>query len=474
MEKPVKKNEEHIVNIIDNGYSGEGIAKIDNFTIFIPGAIKGEKIKILIVKVMTSNAFGKILEIIESSDKRVIPDCATYKRCGGCNLRHIQYGETLNIKRYIVQNLVNKTLKTKIQVNSVIGMKDPYHYRNKAQYPIGKNKNGEKVIGVFASRTHEIIPMNGCAIQKEISEEIAKYILEFIKEKNISVYDEKAGKGIFRHIVIRIGVKTNEIMCILVINSEKFDYESELIEKLINKYPNIKTIIKNVNKKNTNVILGDKNINIYGNGYITDILSEYKFKISPMSFYQTNPTQTEILYNLAIEKANLNGNETIFDLYCGIGAIGIFVSKYVKKVYGIEIVKEAIEDAKENSKINNITNSEFIAGDVETALTELIEKRKITADAIFVDPPRKGLDNKTIENILKIKPKKIIYISCNPATLMRDLSEFEQVYDILDIQPVDMFPFTRTHRKYSCFKIKINIIYKGVWYGANYRNNCRK
>ena len=438
----VEKNKEYIVNIIDNGYEGEGIAKIDDFTIFIPNAIKGEKVKILIVKVLTSYAFGKIIEIIKKSEFRIEADCNTYKRCGGCNLRHIDYNETLKIKQNNVQALINKTLETKIEAEKIIGMENPYHYRNKAQYPIGINKENKPVIGVFANRTHEIIPMEKCLIQSEISEKIAKSIYNFIIKNNISVYNEKTGKGLFRHIVIRKAFKTGEIMCTLVVNGSQIPKEKELVKELIQKYQDIKTIIKNINTKNTNVILGKENIKLYGDGYITDVLGECSFKISPLSFYQVNPVQTEILYNQAIQMAEITKQDTVFDLYCGIGTISIFMAKYAKKVYGIEIVEEAINDAKENAKINNIDNTEFIAGDVEKILDDLINNKKIIPDIVMIDPPRKGMDETSIKNLLKIKPKKIVYISCNPATLIRDLKQLELEYDIKKIQPVDMFPFT--------------------------------
>ena len=439
----MKKNEEYIVNIIDNGFEGEGIAKVDNFTIFIPGAIKGEKVKIVIVKVTTSFAYGKILEILEKSNDRVENiDCSTYKRCGGCNLRHIKYEETLKLKKNIVQNLVNKNLKEKIEVKDTIGMENPFNYRNKAQYPVGLDKEGNPVIGVFANRTHEVIEIKECMIQNKESEKIAKYICEFAKENNISVYNEEKQKGILRHIVIKVGVKTKEIMCVLVLNGRKINNEEKLVRELIEKFPTIKTIVKNINMQNTNVILGKENINIYGEGYIYDKLGDYTFKISPLSFYQINPIQTEKLYNLALEKAELAGKEILFDLYCGIGTIGIFMASKSKEVYGIEIVEQAIEDAKENCKINNITNAKYYAGDTEKLLTDLIEKQKIIPDVVVVDPPRKGLDKTTIENIKNIESKKLIYISCNPATLVRDLSYLEDKYEVKEIQPVDMFPFT--------------------------------
>lgn len=453
----IQKNQEYIVEIIDNGYEGEGIAKIDGFTVFVPGTIKGEKVKILIVKVLSSHAFGKALEILESSEARQEADCSTYKRCGGCNLRHIKYEETLKMKQNAVQSLVNKTLKNKVEVQKTIGMENPFHYRNKAQYPIGINKEGEAVIGVFAQRTHEVIPMEKCLIQNPKSEEIAKFVLQFIKDNKISVYNEKTGKGLFRHIVIKVGIKTNEIMCILVVNGKSIPKETKLIEELTTKFPQIRTIVKNINIKNTNVILGKENINIYGNGYIQDILGEYTFRISPLSFYQVNPVQAEKLYNLGVEMAQITKQDTVFDLYCGIGTITLFMSKYAKKVYGIEIVEEAIKAAKENAKMNKVDNTEFYAGDVEIVLDNLINNKGISADIVMFDPPRKGLDRNSINNILKIKPKKIVYISCNPATLIRDLAFFEDQYDIKTIVPVDMFPFTSNVECCSVLQLKQGI-----------------
>ena len=442
MEVPVKKNKEYLVEIIDQGFEGEGIAKIEGFTIFIEGAIKGEKCRILIVKVTSSHAFGKLVEILEKSKYRVEPDCATYKRCGGCNLRHIDYEETLNIKQNTVQNLVNKTLNNKIKVEMTVGMGNPYNYRNKAQYPVGFDKSGEPVMGVYAKRTHEIIPMRNCMIQNPVSEKIANVVLGFFIKNNIPIYNEKNGEGLLRHIVIKVGIKTHEIMCILVLNKKELKKEKELIKVLIREFPEIKTIVKNYNMKNTNVILGNENEVIYGDGYIYDELGDYTFKISPLSFYQINPIQTEALYNIAIEMADLKKTDTLFDLYCGIGTIGIFASPYVNRVYGIEIVKQAIEDAKENANMNNIRNIEFFAGDVEKVFENVLKEHNVKPDVIFVVPPRKGLDKHTIENILNIKPEKIVYISCNPASLVRDLKLLEESYEIKKIQPVDMFPFT--------------------------------
>ena len=450
----VEKNKEYIVEIIDTGYKGEGIAKIDDFAIFVPNAIKGEKIKIKILKVLTSYAFGKIIEIIEPSKNRLESDCSTYKRCGGCNLRHVKYDETLKIKQNLVQSLVNKTLKNKIKVKETIGMENPYYYRNKAQFPIGKDKENNVVMGVFANRTHEIIPIEECFIQNKEIQKLSKFILEFIKENDISVYDETSRKGLIRHIVTKIGIKTNEIMCIIVINGKEIPKEKELTMQIIKKFPNVKTIVKNINTKNTNVIMGEKNEKIYGDGYIEDKLGEYTFKISPHSFYQVNPVQAEKLYSIGVEAANINKEDVVFDLYCGIGTISLFMAKYAKKVYGVEIVEQAIKDAKENAKINNIKNTEFIAGDTQLILDDLINNKNIIPNVVMVDPPRKGLDNRSVENILKIMPNRFVYISCNPATLVRDLAKLEEMYEIKSIQPVDMFPFTSHVECVSVLELK--------------------
>ena len=454
---PVEKNKEYIVDIIDNGFQGEGIAKIEGFTIFIPNAIKSEKVKILIVKVLTSHAFGKITEIITPSKHRIESDCATYKRCGGCSLRHIKYEETLKMKQNAVQSLVNKTLKTKIQVQETLGMENPYHYRNKAQYPIGINKEAKPVMGVFANRTHEIIPIHKCLIQNEQTEKLAKFVFDFIVKNKISIYNEKTGKGLVRHIVTKIGIKTNQIMCVLVINGRDIPKEKELVEEIQAEFPNVKSIIKNINTKNTNVILGDKNIDLYGNGYIEDKLGNYTFKISPLSFYQVNPVQAEKLYLLGIDGANITKKDVVFDLYCGIGTISLFMSKFAKKVYGIEIVEEAVVAAKENAVINQVDNVDFIAGDVEKVLDDFVNAKGIIPEIIMVDPPRRGLDNTTIENILKVKPKRLVYISCNPATLVRDLAKLEELYDVKSIKPVDMFPFTSHVECVVAMKLKENL-----------------
>ena len=439
----MKKNEEFVTTIIDNGYQGEGIAKIDDVTVFVPNCIKGEKVKLKILKEKNNIAFGIVLEVVEKSQNRVdCIDCDTFFKCGGCTLRHMKYDYTIELKKKSVQTTLRKSLNKEININEVIKMDNPLYYRNKLQYPISIDKDGNYKMGVYTSRTHDIVQTDCCLIQNELIQKIANDIFAFIKQEKIEVYNEKDNTGGIRHLIIRIGKKTNEVLVTLVTNTEKIKKEKELVSFISNKYSEIKTIVKNINNKNTNVILGDKNIIIYGNGYIYDYIGDFKFKISAMSFYQVNPIQTERLYSKAIEYAELSGDETIFDLYCGIGTIGICASKKVKKLYGIETINDAIEDAKENARLNNLNNAEFFVGDVEKRLPDFIEEKNINPDVVFIDPPRKGCDEKVIDTLLQIKPQKIVYISCNPATLARDLKLLSQKYEINKLAICDMFPYT--------------------------------
>ena len=340
-------------------------------------------------------------------------------------------------------------LKNKVKVNETVGMENPTFYRNKAIYPVTQDKK----VGIFAKRSHNIIPINECKIQTKISQEISKYILDNWED---SIYDEETGKGLLRNIMVREGFKTDEIMLVLVQNGEKnvFETNSKLkIENVIKEFPKIKTIVINVNTEKTNVVLSRKNIIVYGDGTITDRLGEYEFKISPNSFYQINPVQTEKLYNLAIEGAKLKKDDILCDLYCGIGTIGIFASKYVKKVYGVEIVEEAIKDAKQNAEINKVDNIEFIQGDVEVAFNKMLDNG-VKPSVVIVDPPRKGLDNKTVQNLCNLKLDRLVYVSCNPATLMRDLQVLEDVYKIDSITPVDNFCYSSHIECVAVLKIK--------------------
>ena len=437
----MKKNEEYIVDIIDYGMNGEGIAKINGITVFVQGALKNEQCKIHITKVLSSHAFAKVIDLIKPSNARKEKDCKSFPRCGGCSLRHISYNETLEIKRLNVQTLVNKMFpENNIIVEKTIGMDTPLYYRNKAIYPI----NADKEIGMFASRSHNIIPFEECKIQTKLSQKIAKYI---VNNWNDSIYDEKTQRGLLRNIMIRESFNTNEVMCVIVQNGKKNIQNGKInsinIEELIKEFPSIKTVIININNKNTNVVLSDENIPIYGEGFIIDELCGYRFKISTNSFYQVNPVQTEKIYNLAIKEANLKKTDILCDLYCGIGTIGIVASKKAKKVYGIEVVEQAIKDARENARLNNIENIEFIQGDVEKSFNRLI-KENTKPDVVIVDPPRKGLDKTTIDDLNRLKLKKIIYVSCNPSTLVRDLKLMKEEYDVEKITPIDNFCYS-TH-----------------------------
>ena len=432
----VNKNEKYVVDIIDYGIDGEGIAKIDGFTIFVQNAMRGEKCEILILKVLKTHAFAKIVNIIEKSKYRVEPDCKTYKTCGGCSLRHIDYNETLVIKREKVQNLVNKSLKNSVMVEDTIGMDNVDYYRNKAIYPVCIDDNGNKNFGIYSARTHKVVPFEECFIQSENSQQIARYIID---NYNGTIYDEVNNTGSLRNIMIRFAKNTNEVMVVLIQTDNKIYID---VNALVSKFPNIRTVVININSKNTNVVLSGENHVIYGDGIIEDLLGKYKFVISPNSFYQVNPVQTEIMYNLGIEMAALKKDDIICDLYCGIGTIGIFASEYVSKVYGIEIVDAAVENAKQNAILNNVKNIDFIVGDVEFAFDKLLKEDGVVPNIVFVDPPRKGLDDVTIENLNKLKLDKIVYISCNPATLVRDLAKLEDKYKVEKIVPVDNFCYT--------------------------------
>lgn len=442
----VEKNKEYILNIISEGYEGEGIAKIDGYPIFIEGALCGEKVKVKIVKVKKSYAYGKLLEIIEKAEGREEPKCNNYKRCGGCSIQHMSYKKQLDFKWNRVKDCISKIggLSEEL-VNYPIGMEEnPYRYRNKVQLPIGK-VNGEVVIGFYAPRSHNIINIDSCLIQDEVADKVAKITRKWINKYNIepaTVDGNFNSNGILRHIMIRKAFKTKEVMVVLVATKEKVPFINEFKEEIVKNIEGIKSILLNVNSKNTNVILGEKCITLYGEDVIQDYIGNFKFNISPLSFFQVNPIQTEILYNKALEYASLTGNETVFDAYCGTGTITLFLSQKAKKVYGVEIIEPAIINAKENAKLNNVENAEFFVGKSEEIIPKLINEG-IKADVIVVDPPRKGCDIKLLNAIGETKPEKIVYVSCDPSTLARDLKILEEKgYKTIKVQPVDMFPQT--------------------------------
>ncbi len=439
----IKKNAYFNIDIIDIGINGEGIGKIDNFTIFVDGALPNETVNIKIIKVKKNYGYGKLIKIIKSSPYRINPICENFGKCGGCNLLHLSYDEQLNIKSKFIQTNLKKIAKIEnIKVPKAIGIDNPFNYRNKASFPI--NFTDKVNIGFYRPRSHNIINIDNCLIQNPINNIIIQKIKDFIKESNISIYNENTGKGDLRHIVTRIANKTNELLICVVINNNKFLY-GDLLIKNFKDIPNIDSIVINYNTKNNNVILGDKVETILGKGYIVDYIKDLKFNISPLSFYQVNPIQTEVLYETALNFCNLTGNEIVFDAYCGIGTISLFLAKKCKKVYGIEIVPDAIKNAISNAELNNINNAEFFIGKSEDIIPKLIFENNICPDVIVVDPPRKGCDKILLDAIIKTSIKKLVYISCDNSTLARDIAYLSNFGFKLDkIQPVDMFCMT-TH-----------------------------
>lgn len=445
----LKKNEFYDIKIQDIGINGEGIGKIDNFTIFVDNALPEEIVKIKLIKLKKSYGYGKLIEILSPSPFRTEAPCEHFIKCGGCNLQHLDYQEQLKFKSNTVKNNLERIGKLEnISVPITLGMENPFNYRNKAQIPVNK-KNDIINIGFFSPRSHNIININKCLIQDEINQQIIHKFREFMEENNIEPYNEENNKGLIRHIVTRISQKTNEFIICLVINSTNFKYENQLIKKFEN-LKNLTGIVLNFNTNKTNVILGEKTKTIFGKDYIIDYISDLKFKISILSFYQVNPTQTEVLYNKVVEFANLKGSETVIDAYCGIGTISLFLAKNVKKVYGVEIVEPAIKDAIFNAKENNINNAEFILGKSEEVIPALINEKNINPDVIVLDPPRKGCEQSMLETIINSKIKKVVYVSCNPSTLARDLNYLcKNGYTLKKVQPVDMFCFT-THVETVC------------------------
>lgn len=442
----VEKDKEYIFNIEALGYEGEGIAKIEGYPVFIPGALIGEKVKVVITKVKKNFAYGNLLEILEECDKRRIPDCRSYNVCGGCTAQHLSYEGQLDFKFSRVKDCIRKigSLDDSI-VKYPIGMENIYRYRNKVQFPVGM-VNGKLSIGFFSEKSHEIIDMDTCLLQDEESEKIIYVIRKWMNDYSI-MPAKKDGKffkkGLIRHIVVRKAFKTDEIMVILVTTNKEIPYIEELIETLNSKICAVKSIVQNINDRDTNLVMGEKCITLWGADYICDYIGKYKFNISPLSFFQVNPVQTEVLYNKALEYADLNGDEVVFDAYCGTGTISLFLSQKAKKVYGVEIISQAIDNAKINAEINNIDNAEFYVGKSEEIIPRLIEDG-IIPDVIVVDPPRKGCDSKLLDALGKAKPRRIVYVSCDPSTLARDLKYLEEKgYKTLEVQPVDMFPMTK-------------------------------
>ncbi len=439
-------NKEYIVNIEALGYEGEGVARIDGYPVFIQGALIGERIKIKIIKSKKKFAFGEILEIIDKSDNRKTPNCIYFEKCGGCTLEHLSYNGQLEFKTNRVKECVRKIggLNDNI-VLPALGMRDGYRYRNKGQFHVDLINNKIN-IGFYSEKSHKIIDIDRCLIQDEEAENIIRIIKKWM-ENYFIMPAKKDGvffnKGIIRNIVIRKAFNTNEIMVILVTLHKEIPHINELIKELNSNVTGIKSVIQNINTNNTNWVMGEECITLYGRDYITDYIGDFKFNISPLSFFQVNPYQTEVLYNKALEYADLSGDEIVFDAYCGTGTISLFLSQKAKKVYGVEIIEQAIENAKINAKLNDVSNAEFFVGKSEEIIPKLIQNR-VRPNVIVVDPPRKGCDIKLLNSIGEAKPDRVVYVSCDPSTLARDLKCLEEKgYKTVKVQPVDMFPMTK-------------------------------
>ncbi|MCR4648836.1 MAG: 23S rRNA (uracil(1939)-C(5))-methyltransferase RlmD [Lachnospiraceae bacterium] len=461
MEKIYKKDDVLEITIEDMSEEGLGIGKADGYALFVKDTIVGDRCIVKIMKAKKNYAFAHLEEVLSPSSFRIEPKCPKSKACGGCQLQAMSYEAELKFKENKVKNnLIRLGGFSEDFIESIkepiVGMEPPFRYRNKAQYPIGYDREGKPVAGFYAGRTHNIIPNTDCLLGKEINEKILKCILSFMKEEKIAAYDENTGKGLLRHVLIREGFSTGEIMVCLIVNAKSFEKEEKLCRILTGKIPEIKSICLNTNTENTNVIMGDSTRVLWGKETIEDELGGVKFKISARSFYQINPVQTERLYSKALEYANLTGKESVWDLYCGIGTISLFLAKKAGNVYGVEIIPQAIADAKENARINGITNAEFFVGKAEEVLPEFYEKQSnktnpndgkakdmLHPDVIVVDPPRKGCDEKCLETMLQMEPERIVYVSCDSSTLARDLKILcAEKYELKAWQCYDQFSRT--------------------------------
>ncbi len=460
----MKKNEKVVIKIEDIGVDGEGIGKVDGYTLFVKNALIGDEVEAVITKAKKHYGYAKMLNILTPSQNRVPAKCPEARRCGGCQIQELSYEAQLRFKEKKVRGNLERIggFATELLdevMEPICGMEEPFRYRNKAQFPFGTDKEGTPVTGFYAGRTHQIIPNTDCVLGVEINEQILEIILGFMKEYGIPAYDENTQKGLMRHALIRYGYGTKEIMVCLVINGDDIPHADKLVEKLTS-IIGIKSISYSSNKENTNVIMGKDIRVLWGESYITDSIGNVKYQISPLSFYQVNPVQTEKLYGLALEYANLTGNETVWDLYCGIGTISLFLAQQAKKVYGVEIVPQAIEDARRNAKLNEINNVEFFVGKAEEVLPEYYEEHerkhgvKAYADVIVVDPPRKGCEETLIETMAQMQPERIVYVSCDSATLARDLKYLcDGGYELKKVRPVDQFCHT-VHVETVCLLVK--------------------
>ena len=462
----MQKNDTAVIEITDIGVGGEGIGKLDGYTLFVKDAVIGDRVEVKVIKAKKNYGYGRLMRVIDPSPHRVEPRCRFARQCGGCQIQELSYERQLEFKQKKVYDdlvrigdfapeLIGRVMEP------VVGMDDPFGYRNKAQFPFGTDREGNPVTGFYAGRTHDIIANTDCALGVPVNRNILEIILAFMKKYQIPSYNEKTGDGLIRHALIRYGFVTKEIMVCLIINGSGIPHADELIRQL-QAIPGMTGVSVSENTRRDNVIMGETYRVLWGKGYITDYIGKIRYQISPLSFYQVNPVQTEKLYSLALEYADLKGGETVWDLYCGIGTISLFLAQKAGKVYGVEIVPQAIEDARRNAELNGIKNAEFFVGKAEEVLPAFYEQKRAEgsaethADVIVVDPPRKGCDGKLLDTIVKMAPEKVVYVSCDPATLARDLKILcANGYELVKVRPVDQFPMS-VHVETVCLLSKLH------------------
>lgn len=450
----MQKNDVVTLQIEDMGIAGEGIGKVDGFTLFVKDAVIGDLVRAKVMKAKKSYGYARLLDIISPSEFREMnPACESARRCGGCQIQELKYDRQLQFKEDKVRgNLlrigeVPEDLLRRV-MEPILGMEYPFRYRNKAQFPIGRDRDGRLAAGFYAGRTHSLIPIGDCSIGVEMNRKILDVVLKYMEEYGIEPYDEEDHTGLVRHVLIRYGFATKEIMVCLVVNGDRIPRADVLTERL-SAIRGMTSITLNINQEKTNVIMGSEIRLLWGQNHITDAIGDVRYRISPLSFYQVNPVQTEKLYGTTLEYAGLTGEETVWDLYCGIGTISLFLARKAKQVYGVEIVPPAIWDARENARANGIGNAEFYVGKAEEVLPRYYEEyekengKRAHADVIVVDPPRKGCEETLLETIVKMEPERVVYVSCDPATLARDVKYLRgNGYEIQRVRPVDMFPHT--------------------------------
>ncbi|MCP4403042.1 MAG: 23S rRNA (uracil(1939)-C(5))-methyltransferase RlmD [bacterium] len=437
----IQKNSCHIITIDDISDKAQGICRVDGFPVVVDGALAGEELEIKIIKVTKNFAVGKLLQVLKPAEERIQPFCPVFTRCGGCSLQHMSYGAQLNFKTARVREHFDTAGLSDTLIHPTLGMESPLHYRNKAQYPVGQKK-GIPQLGFYASYSHEIIEHDECRIHPLLVDKIMAFLRTYFLENAVSIYDERSRQGLLRHVLIRIAQQSGEAMLVLVINGSEFPAWEKLVIQLTTEVPEVTNLVLNENSEAHNAILGKRKRTLYGEGIIRDRLGGYEFEISASSFYQVNSRQTEVLYGKVLDYASLTGEDIVFDLYCGVGTIAVFLARHARKVYGVEVNREAVLNARRNAALNNLSNVTVVQGEADKAIMELarLEER---ADLVVLDPPRKGCSEELLERISAMNAKRIVYISCNPTTVARDLAFLAQKgFKTAEVQPVDMFPHT--------------------------------